>query len=79
MDWITDNPNFNKVSGVLQVDLINNKPLETEFYEYAQKYRYAAYRITKYILEKDDISKLDSYFSSIAYLYRHSIELDCQQ
>lgn len=52
-----------------------NTNLVESFYEYSKNYKYAAHLVTEYILEKDDISKLDTYFFSLAFLYRHSLEL----
>jgi len=52
-----------------------NPNIVESFYEYSKNYLYAAHLVTEYILEKNDISKLDTYFFSLAFLYRHSLEL----
>lgn len=52
-----------------------NTNLVESFYEYSKNYKYVAHLVTKYILEGDDISKLDTYFFPLAFLYRHSLEL----
>ncbi|MBQ4521780.1 MAG: hypothetical protein IJA10_02365 [Lachnospiraceae bacterium] len=46
-------------------------------FEYAEYFFEAAHKITEFILyaEHPDIGKLDTYFFSIAFLYRHCIEL----
>lgn len=46
-------------------------------FEYAEYFFEAAYKITEFILyaEHPDIGKLDTYFFSIAFLYRHCMEL----
>ena len=47
------------------------------FFDYSQNFNMAAHTIASYLLETErgDISKLDTYFFSLAFLYRHSIEL----
>ena len=47
------------------------------FFEYAEYFFEAAHIITDFILsaEHPDIGKLDTYFFSIAFLYRHCMEL----
>lgn len=51
--------------------------LETSFSEYANNFYRAAHEIAFSILKADnsDFSKLDTYFFSLAFLYRHSLEL----
>ena len=46
-------------------------------FEYAEYFFEAAHKITEFILsaEHPDIGKLDTYFFSIAFLYRHCMEL----
>lgn len=48
------------------------------FHEYSNAFHYAAHLIGSYLLETKltDISKLDTYIFSLAFLYRHSIELE---
>lgn len=47
------------------------------FYDYSEHFHDAAHRIAVYLLETDhpSIAELDTYFFSLAFLYRHSIEL----
>lgn len=51
--------------------------LSEALFDYAECFFEAAHRITEFILhaEYPDIGKLDTYFFSIAFLYRHCIEL----
>lgn len=51
--------------------------LAEELFEYAENFLEAAHIITEFILnlEHPDIGKLDTYFFSIAFLYRHCLEL----
>lgn len=51
--------------------------LEIEFGKYAYNFYSAAHTIASYLLETGDanIGELDSYFFSLAFLYRHAIEL----
>ena len=51
--------------------------LSEKLFEYAENFFEAAHKITEFILyaEHPDIGKLDTYFFSIAFLYRHCMEL----
>lgn len=51
--------------------------LTETLFEYAEIFFEAAHKITEFILyaEHPDIGKLDTYFFSIAFLYRHCMEL----
>lgn len=51
--------------------------IQEAFYEYGINFYNAAHLIASYLLETDDvnISELDTYFFSLAFLYRHSLEL----
>lgn len=53
----------------------SSSDIKEEFAKYAFMLKNSARTITEYIFEKEDISKLDAYFFSLAYLYRHSLEL----
>lgn len=49
--------------------------LTEALWRYAENFYEAAHLITEFILDEDDIAKLDTYFFVIAFLYRHCIEL----
>lgn len=51
--------------------------LEESLFQYSEYFFEAAHEITKFILSEKhpDIGKLDTYFFSIAFLYRHCLEL----
>ena len=51
--------------------------LSETLFDYAEYFFEAAHKITEFILysEHPDIGKLDTYFFSIAFLYRHCMEL----
>jgi len=51
--------------------------LSESLFKYAECFFEAAHTITEFILcaERPDIGKLDTYFFSIAFLYRHCLEL----
>ena len=53
------------------------KELSETLFEYAEYFFEAAHKITEFILyaEHPNIGKLDTYFFSIAFLYRHCMEL----
>lgn len=59
------------------VRVISPTDIATSFFEYSQSFYLAAHSVGSYLLETNltDISKLDTYFFSLAFLYRHSIEL----
>ncbi|MEJ6529327.1 hypothetical protein [Exiguobacterium sp. USCH10] len=74
--WIKENPDFfkkNKIDGLIV--LKGNSDIKEEFTKYAVMFKKSAHLITEYIFEKEDIDKLDTYLFSLAYLYRHSLEL----
>jgi hypothetical protein len=76
--WPTSRPDFYKIENnnkEYQIKIKGNSNLQEEFYNYALKFKKTAHILTTYLLETPEISKLDSYFFSIAYLYRHSLEL----
>ena len=60
-----------------KVTMIPPTDLSDSFYDYSEGFFSAAHYIAVSLLETDhpDISKLDSYFFSLAFLYRHSLEL----
>ena len=68
--------NFDKHSKYL-VKVLSPLDLVNSLLEYSDYYYEAAHLITDFILnsEHPSISKLDTYFFSIAFLYRHSLEL----
>lgn len=59
------------------VKIIPETDLPNQLYEYSKNYFYSANLITDFLLDENqnDIGKLDTYFFSIAFLYRHSLEL----
>lgn len=74
--WVKENPDFfkkNKIDGLIV--LKGNSDIKEEFTKYALMFKESAHHITKHILKKTDIRLLDTYFFSLAYLYRHSLEL----
>ncbi|WP_249315409.1 hypothetical protein [Bacillus sp. FJAT-49711] len=76
-NWPNNNPNFMQLGDVEEniITISGNSNLQEEFLNYALKFKESSYLITDNILEVSDISKLDNYFFSLAYLYRHSLEL----
>jgi hypothetical protein len=57
------------------ISLKGNSNLPEEFFSYSLKFKNSAHILTEYVLNTSDISILDTYFFSLAYLYRHSLEL----
>lgn len=76
-NWPNNHPNFMQLGDADEnvITISGNSNLQEEFFNYAVKFKESAYLISDYILEESDISKLDSYFFSLAFLYRHSLEL----
>ena len=73
--WINDSRDFYEINGGRECLLHNTGNIEGMMFRYAERYVKAAYQITDYVMDKNDISKLDTYFFPIAFLFRHSIEL----
>ncbi|HDR8127637.1 TPA: hypothetical protein QC448_002846 [Bacillus cereus] len=74
--WVKENPDFfkkNKIESL--INLKGNSDLKEEFSKYSIMFKESAHLITEHIFEKPNIGKLDTYFFSLAYLYRHSLEL----
>ncbi|WP_418791513.1 hypothetical protein [Phosphitispora sp. TUW77] len=75
MKWPISNADFYRINSGEIIEIKNRSKLDEEFYEYALKFKDSAHILTQYLLDDTDISKLDTYFFPVAYLYRHSIEL----
>lgn len=75
LKWIEANADIYKINSNKIIEIENNEDLDVLLKLYAEKFKVSAYKLTEYLLESDDISKLDIYFFAIAYLFRHSIEL----
>lgn len=73
--WPVADADFYRIIGSNTIEVHNKSELNEEFYEYALMFYKSAHKLTEHLFEKADISKLDTYFFSVAYLYRHSIEL----
>ncbi|WP_458413293.1 hypothetical protein ACNQFZ_21400 [Schinkia sp. CFF1] len=74
--WVKESPDFfkkNNLEGLIVLKA--NSDIKQEFTEYALMFKESAHLITEHIFKKADIGKLDTYFFSLAYLYRHSLEL----
>ena len=76
-NWPNDHSNFMQLGDVNEniITISGNSNLQEEFFSYALKFKKSSYLIANYVLKEPDISKLDNYFFSLAYLYRHSLEL----
>lgn len=73
--WPIADARFFKVNGGNIIRLRNSCNLQNDFYNYAVKFKKSAHLLTEHLIEGTDISKLDTYFFAVAYLYRHSLEL----
>jgi hypothetical protein len=74
--WIKENPDFFRKNKRDELIILKgNSDIKEEFAKYAVMFKKSAHLITEHIFEKADTSKLDTYFFSLAYLYRHSLEL----
>lgn len=65
------------LNSAYRIKLTRSVDLVISFYEYGCNFHKAAHTIASYLLETDNtsIAQLDTYFFSLAFLYRHSIEL----
>lgn len=77
MEWPHSSPQFGKKAILDQnvITLRNKEPITNEFYNYALNYKRSARIIVEKIVENQKNSELDSYFFSVAFLSRHSLEL----
>ncbi len=73
--WVKSDANFYLRNSGLEVDLCCKENLDLEFYNYSRKFKVSASMIMEYLIDGDDIRALDCYFFTLAFLYRHSIEL----
>lgn len=74
--WVRDNVDLHKVTDQDNIITLNtNGEISNLFYLYSGYYEEAATIITKITLESGSIRELDFYFFSLAYQYRHSLEL----
>lgn len=62
-------------SSAFVISVKGNENLEYEFYDYAINFKKSAFMLANHLVRSKDISQLDTYFFSLAYLYRHSLEL----
>ncbi|MBP2110503.1 hypothetical protein [Paenibacillus silagei] len=76
---IVADPQFLKIGGNAENIIIiqgNINDLANEFFIYSLNFKKSAHIITEHLFSsRPDISKLDTYFFSLAFLYRHSLEL----
>ncbi|MEF3305335.1 hypothetical protein [Paenibacillus sp. GYB003] len=76
---IVSDPQFQKTSKNAESIIIiqgESNDLANEFFTYSLNFKKSAHIITEHLFSSHpDISKLDTYFFSLAYLYRHSLEL----
>ncbi|MTI67139.1 MAG: hypothetical protein FH753_11160 [Firmicutes bacterium] len=75
MRWVKKNSDLYRLDNGKIIEIINTNDLEDLLKLYAEKFEISAYKLTEHLLESVDISKLDIYFFSVAYLFRQSIEL----
>jgi hypothetical protein len=75
IDWPVSNADFKRIADGEIIEIVNQNNIEEEFYTFACNFNKSAHMLTEYILEDPRIERLDFYFFSLAYLYRHSIEL----
>lgn len=63
-NWIREDVNFFKINcdKYEKVKVITNKPIEEEFFNYANNFKYAAHILSKDALYSNEISVLDINF-----------------
>ncbi len=75
MPWVHSNADFQKIISTSTIKLYNSDSIDDLFMQYARKFYRAGHLTAKHMIECSDISKLDTYFFALVYLYRHSLEL----
>lgn len=75
--WPHNEPNFRSLSSEENqiIKLHNKGSIERLFYDYAFNFKISARLLAERIGQTQNTSELDCYFFSIAFLYRHSLEL----
>lgn len=74
--WPHANADFNRLQiEEYIVKLHTSDDLDIEFFKYGNSFKSSATLLTNELLKNQSIRGLDTYFFSIAYLYRHSLEL----
>lgn len=73
--WVNGDADFLRLESAFIVDLHNTGPIEVLFKEYAHMFKCAGRKTAEHMAESADISKLDSYFFALVFLYRHCLEL----
>lgn len=74
--WPQANPNIKLIkSSENKITIHNNDTLDKVFYDYACNFKKSARIIVDKLVNNQSISELDCYFFSVAFLYRHSLEL----
>ncbi|MGP0576221.1 hypothetical protein ACTP13_04275 [Paenibacillus peoriae] len=76
---IVSDPQFQKIGNNAESIVIiqgDSNDLANEFFTYGLNFKKSAHIITEHLFSsRPNISKLDTYFFPLAYLYRHSLEL----
>lgn len=75
MSWVHSDASFQRIVSESEIKIYNSASIEELFMQYGHKFYRAGYLTAKYMVECGDISKLDTYFFALVYLYRHSLEL----
>lgn len=77
MMWPRKNADIKKYEkeSIYKFDLKCEGDISENFSKFGDDFFKAAHDITEHILERQIIGELDCYFFSLAYLYRHSLEL----
>ncbi|MEK4230487.1 hypothetical protein [Solibacillus sp. FSL H8-0538] len=74
--WPHANPNMKLIKSLEnKITIHNNNTMDKVFYEYACNFKKSARIVVDKLVNNQNISELDSYFFSVAFLYRHSLEL----
>jgi len=75
MSWVHSNADFQKILSEPKIRMCNSASMEELFMQYGQKFYKAGHLTAEYMSKCGDISKLDTYFFALVYLYRHGLEL----
>lgn len=75
IDWPVPDADFNKIVNGEIVVIEMKADIKEGLYDYAVSFKEAAHILTEYLINEPRIDRLDFYFFSVAYFYRHSVEL----
>lgn len=75
MPWPVSGADFFAIKGGKTIEIVGDSKLDDEFHKYALQFQKAAHLLVEHLCDTQENGKLDTYFFSLSFLYRHSLEL----